>query len=129
MYIKGRKDGRQKVKRWRESKRERVDFVLSSSTIFGGLCCKSCAIPFRRVAFISVILTAVTGRRFHLALSGALNVIELLGSWHRCLTRLPLPSSPSLSLSNDQHAGGRGESACLLALAASCAAWQWPSAL
>lgn len=45
------------------------------------------------VAFISVILIAVTGRRFSSCAVQALNVIELLASWHSRLTRLPLALS------------------------------------
>lgn len=116
VYQSGRKTESQ---RWsnEDKKGEKADCVLIS-TICSCLHRKST--PARKALdIISVILTAMTSRHCHHALS-----VRYI--WFKLLRRMPPP--PSLWWSACRRSGC-GVFARLLSLSASCAAWQWPRAL
>lgn len=103
--------------------REKVEFVLPSSAIWSYLYDS----PARPIA--ALISVEIDAQRPVVFISHCPGVkCDWACWWAGTAASHVLPSSPSLSLSNDQHAEGSGESACLLALSASCAAWQWSSA-
>ncbi len=108
MYIKGRKDGRQKVKDRGKpggTKAEKVDFVSSSPAIFSLSILQTCAIISQRCLYFCDIESS-DRQTFSSCAVQALNVIELLGSWHHCLTRLSLALSLSLLRSACRRKGG-----------------------